>query len=75
MAAAVALGGCLGLLVAFVAVVVGLAADRSARDGAWRRIATSRAINAETARRLDEREVRLDVRERRLDTRERALLP
>ena len=64
-----------------LAVVIGRAIDRQARDEAWARIADSRRRNTERARELDEvaatfeaREYGLELRERRLDVREDVLL-
>ena len=63
---------------AALTIVIAYAADRRARDSAWRRIATSRRINAERTRELDERAEALlfaevDRRERRIELREHLL--
>lgn len=67
-----AAGGGLGLLIA-LASYIGLAADRDARDSAWRRIALTRRVNNEEGRRLRQREFALDELARDLDARESRL--
>jgi hypothetical protein len=42
-----------------LAVAIGHTLDRQARDAAWNRIATSRRISEESARRLEEQTVAL----------------
>ena len=62
-----------GGLIALVGLAtwIGLALDRQSREAAWGRIATSRQVNAETRRDLQEQAVELEVREIELDRRER----
>ena len=54
-----------------LALLVGRALDRQAREDAWHRIATSRRTNFEQRRENEEHAVELDAREAELDLRER----
>jgi NAD(P)-dependent dehydrogenase (short-subunit alcohol dehydrogenase family) len=71
MLAIVIAGGLASIVV--LATLVGLALARQAREAAWDRIATSRRINAERARELNELAASLDVRSANLDIQERRL--
>lgn len=67
----VVVGG-LGLLVG-LAMVIGVAIDREARDAGWNRLAVARRIARERLQEIEQSELVQTVRASELDARERSL--